>query len=253
MFAAAQPASADELPVNLFTGRGFDACAAPSLTTMRRWARHSPYGAAGIYFGGINRACAQPRLTPDWVASVDRMGWRLLPLYAGLQAPCRKGGHRLRRIDPAQARDQGRDQAADAVSRADALGLDQGSALYLDMENYPRGNARCTRAVLDFVVGWTVEIQDSGYWAGFYSSADSGIADLAAARRAGLGPLPDALWYAHWNGRARTSKAKHLSPQAWSDHQRVHQYRGNVRESYGGAALTVDRNAVDSAVAVVRY
>ncbi|WP_157875905.1 DUF1906 domain-containing protein [Streptacidiphilus griseoplanus] len=251
VLTAAQPAQAAPLPVRHFAGHGFDACAAPSLTTMRRWHRHSRYRAVGIYFGGVNRSCAQPHLTAHWVRAVDRMGWRLLPVYAGLQAPCRRSAHRLHRIDPRRAGRQGAAQAADAARRARALGLAKGSPLYLDMENYRRGNARCSRAVVDFSVGWTRGLNRRGYRSGFYSSAGSGIADLAAARRRGRRDLPGTLWYAHWNGRPGTGRAKGLSSRAWHGHRRIHQYRGNVRESHGGSALTVDRSTVDAPVALV--
>ncbi|MFJ6212133.1 DUF1906 domain-containing protein [Streptomyces sp. NPDC092296] len=252
MLAEAPPARAGGHSVRLFTGRGFDACAAPPLATMRRWHRSSPYRAIGIYFGGVNRACAQPHLTAGWVRAVDRMGWRLLPVYAGLQAPCRKGPHRLHRINPRHAARQGRQQAADAVRRARALGLRRGSPLYLDMENYGRHNARCSRAVLAFVAGWTRRIRHSGYWSGLYSSVASGIADFGAAERSGRRALPDVLWYAHWTGRSGTRHAHGLTARQWRGHRRVHQYRGNVRETHGGATLTVDRDSVDSAVAIVR-
>ncbi|HEY3007401.1 MAG TPA: hypothetical protein VGJ63_04965, partial [Micromonosporaceae bacterium] len=42
-----------------FVGYGFDACTAPSSAAMQAWLA-SPYRAIGIYFGGNNRACAQP-------------------------------------------------------------------------------------------------------------------------------------------------------------------------------------------------
>src|SRR5689334_584550 len=50
-----------------FTGLGFDACSAPSSAAMNAWLA-SPYRAVGIYFGGVNRACTQPNLTPAWVS-----------------------------------------------------------------------------------------------------------------------------------------------------------------------------------------
>ena len=52
-----------------FTGPAFDTCTAPTLAQMTAW-RASPYKAVGIYIGGVNRSCAQPRLTPTWVTAV---------------------------------------------------------------------------------------------------------------------------------------------------------------------------------------
>jgi hypothetical protein len=42
-----------------------------------------------------------------------------------------------------------------------------------------------------------------------------------------------------------------LSRGLWTDHRRVHQYRGNVQDRHGGVSLSIDRNAVDAPVAVV--
>src|SRR5882757_6110715 len=45
--AAALPAGATN-----YTGKGFDACAAPSSTAMSNWKASSPYSAVGVYIGG---------------------------------------------------------------------------------------------------------------------------------------------------------------------------------------------------------
>jgi hypothetical protein len=42
------------------TGKGFDACTAPSAQAMSAWLANSSYQAIGIYIGGSDRACAQP-------------------------------------------------------------------------------------------------------------------------------------------------------------------------------------------------
>ena len=41
-----------------YAGYGFDACDAPSASTMTAWRAASPYRAIGVYLGGVNRACA---------------------------------------------------------------------------------------------------------------------------------------------------------------------------------------------------
>ena len=71
----------------IFTGYGFEACTAPSLAALKAW-NASPYRAVGIYLGGANRACADGNLSASWVSSTLSLGWSLLPLYVGLQAPC---------------------------------------------------------------------------------------------------------------------------------------------------------------------
>ncbi|HYP55052.1 MAG TPA: glycoside hydrolase domain-containing protein, partial [Solirubrobacterales bacterium] len=66
----------------IFTGLGFDACTAPSAQAMSAWKR-SPYRSVGVYIGGLNRACSQPNLTANWVASQTAAGWYLIPTYVG--------------------------------------------------------------------------------------------------------------------------------------------------------------------------
>ncbi|PBC78804.1 uncharacterized protein DUF1906 [Streptomyces sp. TLI_235] len=247
---ATDPSSGVRLPEGeLYSGPGFDACTAPPLATMQTWWDDSPYGAVGIYVSGSQRGCSQSRLTADWVTRSRDMGWRFVPTHVGLQAPCSTSSSKPRHIDPANAVAQGQQEGAEAVSAMRALGFGDGSPVYLDIEAYPRGDTRCSQAVIDFTVGWTQALHTAGHLAGFYSSAESGIADLAAAARAGSSPLPDAVWYARWDDHANTTDgAGALNPDLWTDHRRIHQHRGNVQESYGGNALTIDRDELDSLV-----
>ncbi|MFF7635680.1 glycoside hydrolase domain-containing protein [Kitasatospora sp. NPDC008050] len=240
----------------VFTGSGFDACSAPPLDTMRAWRGASPYGAIGIYSSGRQRACDQPRLTADWVRQVRALGWRLLPIHAGRQAPCAAPGDRQSQppsrpqlIDPAHAVQQGREEAGEAVKGARRIGIGQGAPIYLDLEAYPPGNAGCAKAVVDFTLGWTQALHTAGYFAGFYSSLDSSITDLAAAARAGAAPLPDAVWYAHWDDRASTDGGGVLGADQWARHRRAHQQHGTVQETHGGARLEIDRDQLDTLVA----
>ncbi|WP_395295306.1 DUF1906 domain-containing protein [Kitasatospora hibisci] len=232
-----------------YRGAAFDACTAPPLETLRAWYGASPYGALGIYTSGSRRACPQPQLTAGWVRQARAMGWRFLPVHVGLQAPCGDLGSKPPRIDPARAVWQGRQEAAEAVRGLRAVGLGAGSPVFLDIEAYPRHDPACGQAVVDFALGWTQGLHAEGFRSGFYSSLDSGIADLAAGARAGSSPLPDTLWYARWNDRADTAGEGPLTPDLWANRRRVHQYRGNVEETYGGATLVIDRNEVDAPLA----
>ncbi|MCG6497780.1 DUF1906 domain-containing protein [Kitasatospora sp. A2-31] len=238
----------DGLPEYRFTGAGFDACSAPPVEAMSAWRVASPYGAVNIYSSGSQRACAQTRLTPQWVGMVRAMGWRLVPTHVGLQAPCAERDDKPLRIDPARAEEQGAEEAAEAAAALRVLGLGPGSPVYLDMEAYPTGDAVCSRAVVDFTVGWTRALQAAGYRSGFYSSLNSGIADVVAAARAGRTPLPDAIWYARWDGHPTTTGQAGLPDDLWTG-RRIHQYRGGADETYGGVTLNVDRDELDGLVA----
>ncbi|MFC7921838.1 DUF1906 domain-containing protein [Streptomyces cinereoruber] len=241
-------ASAASTPVH-FTGKAFDTCEAPSVETMRAW-RGSPYGAVGIYFGGRGRGCpGQRELNPGWVSSVQAMGWRLLPVFVGSQAPCVEAPAKKPFAIGSDPWGQGTREAGDAVRAARALGLGTSSPLYLDIEAYRRGDAQCAATTLSFVRAWNREVRRLGYLPGFYSSADTGVRDIEAQRRAGTADLPAVMWFARWLGKPALATEPTLAPAAWTPHARIHQYAGNVTESYGGHRLVIDRNAVDAPVA----
>jgi hypothetical protein len=240
---ASTPA-ATVVPAATFTGQGFDACSAPSLTQLDAWAV-SPFGAVGVYVGGINRACAQPNLTPSWVSAVQDRGWHLIPTYVGLQAPCTTF---TRRIDPAKAAQQGATAAADAAAQMSALGLGAGSPVYLDMESWDIQNAGCSTAVMTFTDAWTAGLHDAGYLSGFYSSANTGMVALvdAVRNRAGFNQ-PDAVWFARWDGIAKTGDTT-LPDDLWATRQRIKQYRGPHDETYGGRRINIDSDYVNGPV-----
>ncbi|MFD4319774.1 DUF1906 domain-containing protein [Streptomyces sp. NPDC058548] len=248
--APAGPAAPAPAPA-YYVGRAFDTCEAPSLTVMKAW-RSSPYGAVGIYFGGRGRGCpVQRELSPDWVASVDAMGWRLLPLFVGSQAPCVIAAAKRPFAIGSSPVTQGTREGADAVRAARALGLDVSSPLYLDIEAYRQGDAGCAATTLSFVRAWNREVTRLGYLPGYYSSADTGVQDIEAERRAGTQDLPAVMWFARWLGRPELYTEPVLHPEAWTPHARIHQYAGNVSEAYGGRRLDIDRNAMDAPVARV--
>jgi Domain of unknown function (DUF1906) len=241
------PASVDaagtSMKAGVFTGFAFDACSAPATSSLQAWAA-SPYRGVGIYIGGVNRACKQTKLTPSWVQAASGLGWSLLPLYVGLQAPCvsQSGLAKLSTVQTTAAT-QGTTAADDAVANAQALGIPTGSPIWLDMEGYPVGNATCSNAVRAFVGAWDAELHAAGYVPGVYGSAASTIRDVSA-----LSPQPDLVWIANWNGNTSVFGDPYVSDALWPLHQRVHQYKGGHKETYGGVTINIDSNAVDSLV-----
>lgn len=226
----------------VFTGLGFDACTAPSARSMNAW-KESPYRAVGVYIGGINRGCSQPNLTPEWVAAQTAAGWHLIPTYVGLQAPT-SACSSCAKLSASQATAQGVASAVDAVEEANAVAMGPGSPIYFDMESYSRTSS-ATAATLAFLEAWTKKLHELGYVSGVYSSSASGIADLGDQVGSGY-ELPDQLWIANWNGAQSTSDPAAPS-SAWTQHQRIHQYRGGHDESYGGVTINIDNDYVDGA------
>lgn len=241
-----------------FTGYGFDQCLAPTQKSMDTWLLHSPFLAVGIYISGKSRACrSQPNLTPTWVSTQLRKGWRLLPITLGPQASCQPRFPRYDddvKIDPSpgkngtygKARKMGKTEAATTVRDAQALGIAAGSTLWYDLEGYDSTNTHCRESALQFLSGWTTRLHELGYVSGVYSSAGSGIKDLDNVRvnRPSLMTLPDRIWVARWDGVANTSTS-YLRADGWRPGGRVKQYQGGHDETWGGVTINIDSNYLD--------
>jgi uncharacterized protein YraI len=245
----ASPTYAAGATATVYTGRAFETCTAPPLSAITAW-NASPYRAVGVYIGGIDRTCAQPRLTASWVSTVAGQGWRLIPIYKGLQAPCGSAGHP---IDPAAARSEGRAAADDAVASASALGMLGGSAIYYDMEYYPPGIASCKTAVLTFLSAWTSRLHRLGYVVGVYAQLYSGAADLASVYGSASYARPDALWVARYDRNRSLTGWAGIPDSYWTRHQRAKQYRGSHNETHGGVTLNIDNDQWNTPVATVGY
>jgi hypothetical protein len=228
----------------VYTGLGFESCNAPPLESLNAWLA-SPYRAVGIYIGGVNRTCANAGLTSDWVAGALAGGWNLIPTYVGLQAPCISNQKRAR-FTAANAQSQGVGAADDAIAAAALLGLPAGSPIYYDMEAYALKDPTCTQTVQTFVSAWVGELHAHGYTAGLYGSAASTARDLQAL--AATPASPDDVWIANWNGNQSVFGDPYVSDALWTNHQRIHQYRGGHKETFGGVTINVDSDSVDGAV-----
>ncbi|NUO55050.1 MAG: DUF1906 domain-containing protein [Hamadaea sp.] len=233
-----------------YVGKGFDTCTAPSQSAMNAWKTSSPYGAVGIYISGSSRSCSQPNLTATWVSNQVAKGWRLIPIELDYQAPC---GTRTPKMssDPATARSQGAGRATSAVNAAKALGIPAGSAIYNDIEQYPT-NASCRAAVLSYLSGWTLQLHALGYLSGMYSSGSSGVLDVCNAYDDPQYTRLDHLWIAWWNGVANTAGGQYCPDTAYPNHQRLHQYSGDVTETWGGVTIKIDRNYLDVSTVVTQ-
>jgi hypothetical protein len=228
------------------SGLGFDACTAPSVATMTAWLG-SPYRVAGTYLGGDNWACGYGNFNRSWVNQVAAEGWKFIPIWVGPQAPCSTiPGATL--INPAQATAEGEAQAASATATAASFGYGTGTPVYFDMEGYDSSNTACKTGVLDFLDGWTQGLHAAGYISGVYSSAASGIADLASEYGQPGYDSPDDIWIADWTGDPVLTDP-YLPNRDWAGHQRLHQYYGGHLETWGGASVDVDNDAIDGAVA----
>lgn len=219
---------------------GFDTCTAQSQSTMDAW-RESPFKAVGIYTSGVNRACGQDLLTPEWVGTQFTNGWQFIVIHHGLEAPCNPRYDEVFSTDPATARQQGVDEANGAVEAATALGFGAGSAIYVDIEAYDG----CTEAVMSFVSGWAEGLRQAGWLSGMYSSGSSGVADLCDNYTNDQYTMPDHLWFGWWNGQADTDSGPYCSNDYFTGGRRLHQYTGDEPETHGGVTVNIDRDFLD--------
>jgi hypothetical protein len=227
-------------------GSGFDACVAQSTGFMRSWLG-SPFRATNIYLRSSQLApdCrAQPELTPQWVRTVRANGWALLPLYVGLQAPCRDDRSK-KGFTAATARSTGRAAASSAVDRMRALHLGKHNPVYVDLEPYDTAQPGCATAVVHYVEAWTRALHHRGYVAGVYAHATRGIEPIALH----ASPRPDDVWWALFNGNPSTSYP--TLHGHWKNH-RIHQYAAESTShasTYNGQGpLQIDKNTVHADV-----
>lgn len=218
----------------------FDTCTAQSQSTMDAW-QESPFKAVGIYTSGVNRACGQDNLTPEWVSAQHANGWQFIAIHHGLEAPCNSRYDEVFSTDPATAKQQGVDEANAAIEEATALGFGAGSAIYLDIEAYEG----CTDSVMSFVSGWAEGLNAAGWLSGMYSSGSSGVADLCANYNNDQYTMPDHLWFAWWNDQADTDSGEYCSNDYFTGGRRLHQYTGDTSETYGGVTVNIDRDFLD--------
>ncbi|MFF3456316.1 glycoside hydrolase domain-containing protein [Streptomyces sp. NPDC002730] len=254
---AAEPSTPVAYPAGAsatrYSGLAFDTCTAPPLSAIQAWSA-SPYRAVGVYIGGISRTCAQPALTASWVTSVSALKWRLLPIYKGLQPPCggRPTDAKISRA-AATARGQGTAAAADAVAKAKALGMQPGSAVYNDIEQYTQTDATCRSGVLAFVSAWTKELHRVGYVSGVYMNLNFGAKQLSDVFTSTSYARPDALWIARFDGVDSLKGWTGIADSKWAVHQRAKQFKGDHDETYGGVTMNIDTDRLDAPVATVAY
>jgi hypothetical protein len=226
---------------------GFDTCAAPTLKAMQAW--RARFAAAAIYIGGEEMACGQANLSAQWVHATKALGWSLLPTYVGPQAPCDQFSGK---VDAKHAAAQGRQNAQWAVRDAATYGLGKGSPIYYDMEAYDSARPNCVTAVLTFLDAWTRQLNAEGYISGVYSSADSGVIDLAMNTKVAGHPLaePQAIWCALWDNASDLDCSPYLPRGAvWPNIRRSKQFAGSHWLKINKIGLDIDSDLVSSAVA----
>ncbi len=228
--------------------QGFDRCGLPSVQDMQSWWDHSPYYVFNLYLGGIHFACSQNPLDAIWVHQVAEQGWSFTAIWVGPQPPCTNFRHKIS-LNPAQAYQEGQQEATAAAGVARYLGLFGAHTIHYDIEAYSGANAACRDAVQSFMQGWTDQLHALGLKSGGYGGACSSfLADWHENS-----PPPDQIWIAHWirsgyDPNVTVWDAPCVSNDLWPDQQRLKQYAGGHVETWDGVSLTVDSNVFDTSV-----
>jgi hypothetical protein len=226
----------------------FDTCDTPGLAEMWVWRQRSPYSTVAVYIGGELRHCKNPFLDDGvWVPRVVEQGWRIIPIYVGPQAPCTS--YRVT-IDADGPDAHGAAIGRDAVARARVVGLPPGAPIYYDLEAYRGTDLACSDIVNAFLSGWVREVRAAGYKTGLYATPESGIAAQVRAKADPALATVDAIWIARWTGQPSLFgyDPAVLPASVWSQRSRIHQYRGDHDETWGGVTLNIDSNLVDGPI-----
>lgn len=237
----------------VFVGQGFDSCTPPTLSEMQDWWSNSPYGVWNLYIGGSNRGCkiANQAITASFVSQLYQQGWRFIPAWVGLQAPCSELDVYTMSSDPTTAYNQGVAEADAASDTVADLGF-ANTILYFDLEYFPADDAACLAAAQSFISGWTARLHSNGDQAAVYGSAcGSGLDNYY-----GIPNVPDAIWPAFWelppryDGSASVWGIPCIPDSHWSSHQRIRQYAGDHDETWGGTTINIDSDVLDGIVAL---
>lgn len=234
--------------IQISVQQGFDRCYYPDLDEMQTWWDESPYLVYNLYLGGASFACKDKPLNAVWVHQAAQQGWYFILAWVGPQAPCTSYKYRMS-SNPATAYQQGRDEALEAHNAAVGLGFFGPKVIYYDIEAYPKATTSCRQAVSAFMQGWTDRLHELGDKAGGYGGAcNSYISDWAEND-----PPPDDVWIAHWirsfyDPEATVWDAPCVDDGLWVNHQRLKQYTGGHKETWGEVQLTIDSNVLDGEV-----
>ncbi len=224
---------------------GFDRCYAPTLEQMQTWWERSPYYVFNLYIGGVSFACRDEPVNALWIQKAAEQGWDFILTWVGPQAPCTSFKYRMS-SNPAVAYVEGKLEAEYASEAAHKLGFASNALINYDIEGYPDAES-CRDAVKSFLNGWVEQLELIGLRAGAYGSpCRSYITDWAT-----INNPPQDVWIAHWIADEFDPTATvwnvpcGLENSYWSYHQRLKQYAGGHKESWGGVELVIDSNVLD--------
>lgn len=239
--STAQPAVAD---AGISQKMGVDACGLHNnVSRTQAFWTNTPYWNFGLYIGGSFAGC--PVNGASFVTSLRNMGWKIMPIWVGPQAPCSSYSVRFS-SNTTTARQQGKNEAIAAYNRLIALGMTTlNTPVIYDLENFPTNNSSCVAATKAFMQGWVEQMHlPPAQQAGVYgSSCASGLANFASNANP-----PDFITGADWDGIKSVWNMACIGTGSWTNHQRHKQYRGDHNETWNGVTVSVDNDCSDGPV-----
>ena len=233
-----------------------------SARPRRRWTpgcARSPFLAVGIYISGDSRGCRhQPNLTPKWVATQLRKGWRLLPITLGPQASCHPSFPRYDddesiRRSPAStdryppARRQAHGRRPRPRSRPPGARHRRGQHALVRPRGLRRHQHRTAASRRSrFLSAWTDEaarprLRLRRLLQRRVRHQDARRRPRRPARRVHP-PRPD---LDRPLGRQGQHQTDYIRDDGWLPGGRMKQYQGGHNETWGGVTINIDRNWLD--------
>lgn len=127
--------------------KGFDIGYYPGNQAMSNWWYGSPFYFVGYYFTAPNHSDS------SWMGKLSylhSLGWKLVPLYVGLQA-----------YDSGLSYSRGESDGADAINKAYSEGFSTQTFIYLDVEQ----GGYLSSSFINYIKGWCnyIETHTKGY------------------------------------------------------------------------------------------
>ncbi len=257
--------------ISTVTAQGFDTCEVPTVDQMATWISHSPYTVFNIYLGGSWLGCSKAKMslvTNDYIGHLSQQGWKFIPTWVGLQAPCycpfdpnnpKSPCNKKPQMssDPTAAFTQGVTEANSAIETAANLGLTDSaktnSIIYYDMEAFNTSDLTCRSAVKAFLDGWTNQLNSRLSRSGVYTTSCA----LSKLDLTSIKNVPNDVWLAYWftpfqyRSNASVYNIYCFPDTLWVNHQRIHQYSGDHNETWGGVTvIQFDNDVLDGTVAL---
>jgi Domain of unknown function (DUF1906) len=240
--AVPEPARAN---FGISQNKGIDACDLQnSISNAQAFWTNTPYYNIGLYLGGSSAGC--PVQSASYANQLVSMGWDLLLIWVGPQAPCRPAARTHFSTDPSTAYNQGRNEATAAYTKLLNFNLSiVDTPITYDLESLTNYNSQCLAAAKSFIQGWVDQLHvQTAQKAGLYGS----VCGSALSSFATLSPPPDYITGADWGTTPHTSTMNCVPSSYWTNFQRHKQYQGDHNERWNGVSISVDSDCSNAPV-----